>query len=146
MSRNPTSTIEPHCCRNRNPHLISMTPLTNLATVIALVMLIALSPALGAGTSTSSGGTHACVCLCFRLSFPLFTRVCVCVGRCDCFDHTDTGTRCWHDSAGSRVGVMSSVLFAAPLLTPIPSTHHSVLTEDSTGAQRCGRTVPQTIG
>ena len=32
-----------------NPHLISMTPLTNLATVIALVMLIALSPALGAG-------------------------------------------------------------------------------------------------
>ena len=64
-----------------NSHSISMTPPTNLATVIALVMLTALSPALGAGTSTSPGETHACVCLCLQLSFPLFyTRVCVLVG------------------------------------------------------------------
>ena len=61
-------------------------------------------------------------------------------------NHTDTGTWCWYDSAGSRVGVMSSVMCAAPLLTPTPSTHHSVLTEDSTGAQSCGRRVSPTIG
>ena len=47
-----------------NSHSISMTPPTNLATVIALVMLTALSPALGAGTSTSSVKTHACVSVC----------------------------------------------------------------------------------
>ena len=91
---------------------------------------------------------NTCMCVCVFVFATLFSSVYtrVCVGRCDCFDHTDTGTWRWYDSAGSRVGVMSSVLFAAPLLTPIPSTHHSVLTEDSTGAQRGGRTVPQTIG
>ena len=59
-----------------------MTPLTNLATVIALVMLTALSPALGAGTTTSSGETHACVCVfVFATLFSsVYTRVCVLVG------------------------------------------------------------------
>ena len=59
-----------------------MTPLTNLATVIALVMLIALSPALGAGTSTSSGETRACVfvCVCDSFSLCLHARECVLVG------------------------------------------------------------------
>ena len=60
-------------------------------------------------------------------------------------DRTVTGTRRWYDSSGSRVGVMRSALLAVPLLTPIPSSHHSVLTEDSKGAQRCSQRVPQTV-